>query len=152
MLILAKAKPNEAEPFVRAYDMWDYQGPPVPVHQDCMREAFAKYLVPHRDARECTGVNWPAAYENLWKAIAPKTDDAERVKLLSSFLKNWYGQMSSEMAAETGTHKQKNPNYVGYWCLEAAAASVMAGIDDSSFRNHRYYPADWADWARAQKE
>jgi len=28
----------------------------------------------------------------------------------------------------------------------------MAGIDDSGFHDHRFYPADFADWARARKD
>jgi hypothetical protein len=32
--------------------------------------------------------------------------------------------------------------YSGYWCFEAAAVVKLLGIDDSSFRDNEYYPAD----------
>jgi len=41
--------------------------------------------------------------------------------------------------------------YVGYWCIEAAAAAVTWDIDDTASRDHPHYPEDWADWARKHK-
>ena len=151
ILVLSGTPRDEAARFVEVYDMWDYQGPPVPGHRDRICEAMASYLFPDRAGREATGVNWPEAYGDLWTALAPDTAKADRARHLNDFLEKWYDVMSPQMAAQTGTDKQKNPNYVGYWCLEAAAASVMAGIDDSGFHDHRFYPADCADWARARK-
>lgn len=152
LLILCNPPTAKAERFVDAYEMWDFTTPPAPGHIDRICEAMASYLVPERTSQEADGVNWADAYGELWLAIAPETSAASRVEHLTSFLDEWYDKMASEMAAQTGTHKQKDPNYVGYWCLEAAAASVMVDIDDTSFRDHAYYPAEWADWARSARD
>ena len=150
-IILSAPKPDKAAAAVKAYEVYDYTGPPVPGQVDRIWEAMADYLVPGREGFAASGINWPDAYNDLWLAIAKETPDEERPRRLSDFLNGWYDKMASEMAAETNTIKQKAPNYVGYWCLEAAAASVMAGIDDASFRDHEHYPANWADWARGAR-
>ncbi|WP_018969676.1 PoNe immunity protein domain-containing protein [Rubritalea marina] len=46
-----------------------------------------------------------------------------------------------------GTHK--GPGYSGYWCYEAAAVTCILGLDDSFYRDHKYYPKDLVDYYRA---
>ncbi len=48
-----------------------------------------------------------------------------------------------------GNHK--GPGYSGYWCYEAAAVTCILGLDDSSYRDHKYYPKDLVDYYRANQ-
>lgn len=151
-LILSRPTQSETVRFLGAYDSWDFQAPPDPGHRDAICEEMAKYLVPEGERPKASGVNWPEAYGALWKAIDPEADDFTRAHYVKEFLTDWYKHMASELAAETELH---GPNvtdglYVGYWCLEAAAATVMLNVDDTSFRDHEHYPADLADWARTR--
>lgn len=148
LLVLCRPSHDEAAAFGRSYDLWDYRQAPVSGQRDRICEAMLEYLGLGAGRAPATGVNWPEAYLPLWQAIDPATPDTKRVGHLVRFLEGWYPVMAAEMAAQTETHSQKNPNYVGYWCLEAAAAVVICGIDDSTFRDHPHYPADFADWAR----
>ncbi|WP_418636413.1 PoNe immunity protein domain-containing protein [Winogradskyella sp.] len=54
--------------------------------------------------------------------------------------KKWYNSLKG-----TGYYDQhNNPNntYSGYWCFVAAAIAKIKGLDDSSFRDNKYYPKD----------
>ena len=42
--------------------------------------------------------------------------------------------------------------FIGYWCYEAAALSVIYNIDDSQLRNHKFYPTDLVDYARSIRD
>ena len=148
LLVLSNPSLEEAGAFVKTFDLWDYREAPVSGKRDLICEAMIDYLGLGEGREPGTGVNWPEAYQPLWETIAPETPEEERAARLSSFLEGWYDVMAPEAAAQTGTHKQKDPTYVGYWCLEAAAAAVMRDIHDSSFRDHPHYPADFADWVR----
>lgn len=148
LLVLSRPSRKEAASFVKTYDLWGYPEEPAWKHRDRICEAMVDYLGLGQDREPATGVNWPEAYLPLWQAIDPETPEGDRTGHMTRFLDGWYDEMASEMAAQAETHKQKNPNYVGYWCLEAAAGVVMRNIDDSSFRDHPHYPADFADWAR----
>ncbi|HSI57000.1 MAG TPA: PoNe immunity protein domain-containing protein, partial [Ideonella sp.] len=47
------------------------------------------------------------------------------------------------------SHTQgREHSYLGYWSFEAAAVSIVLGIDDSSYRDKDFYPRDLADFAR----
>ncbi|RNC86850.1 MAG: DUF1911 domain-containing protein [Winogradskyella sp.] len=39
-------------------------------------------------------------------------------------------------------HAKSNGNYVGYWCFVVAAIVKIKDLDDSSFKNSKYYPKD----------
>lgn len=60
---------------------------------------------------------------------------------LKSFLeKDWYPSMHDTPIYNQ--HNVKNGNYVGYWCFVAAAIVKIKKLDDSSFRDNKYYPKD----------
>ena len=46
-------------------------------------------------------------------------------------------------------NEQEGGAYVGYWAIEAAAATFLLGLDDSSYRDHLLYPKDLIDFARS---
>lgn len=151
LLVLSNASRDQSNRFVRAYDRWDYQGLPVPGHRDSIFEAYARRLTGDDRRAAATGVNWPEAYQALSSAI--HVHGKERAEALGEFVQRWYRVMASEVTANTellGPNVTPN-QYVGYWCIEAAAASVLFDIDDSTVRDHEHYPTDWADWARSQR-
>ena len=41
-----------------------------------------------------------------------------------------------------GLHKNVHDLYVGYWCFIAAAIVKIKDLDDSTFRDNKYYPKD----------
>lgn len=150
-MVLSGVTTEQAQAYFNAFDKFDpdqdgYGG------YDKISAMFRQYLgcpLP----KPATKLHWPEAYQSLWDAIDPSEPDFARGRHIKVFLDKWYSEMAAEMAAETD---RRNPtttpnSYVGYWCVEAAAAVVMMDIDDSGFRDHPHYPKDWADWARTQK-
>ncbi|MBF4636310.1 DUF1911 domain-containing protein [Agreia pratensis] len=84
---------------------------------------------------------WPRPYARLLAVF--QAEESKRPKLMSAFLKVWYQQNkrvmwwnSHERIAAGGL------SYGGYWCFEAAAVVKLLDIDDSSFRDNEFYPAD----------
>lgn len=66
---------------------------------------------------------------------------AQQAELMNKFMDAWYPACVKQGFYET--HKiTNNFGYAGYWCFEAALVVNVFNIDDSGFRDHRYYPAD----------
>lgn len=151
VLVLCKASVKQISAYFAAFDKFDLEKDNYGGYDKiwaCYRNYFQ---IPLKE--QPAQVHWPKAFSNLWLAIDPEEPDFARPHMIKKFLEVWYKEMSSQMAAETdrpGTEQFPN-SYVGYWCIEAAAAVVMMDIDDSSFRDHPHYPKDWADWARQKR-
>jgi len=67
--------------------------------------------------------------------------------MMAEYLKAWYGM--SEDEPYFGNNR-KGSQFFGYWSFEAAAISVILGIDDTSYRDDIFYPRELADFARSQ--
>lgn len=77
-------------------------------------------------------------YKNLREA-AIGSDLSEAAKYVGEFLeKNFYHKYTGFY----DFHKSKIDLYYGYWSFESAAVVKIMGLDDSSFRDHEYYPKD----------
>ncbi|MBH1664869.1 PoNe immunity protein domain-containing protein [Stenotrophomonas maltophilia] len=76
-------------------------------------------------------------YLPLMDAIASPSD---RPGLVKKFLDGWYA--GSRNVYWHGNHRDDDSGYMGYWAFEAALVVMLFDIDDSSFRDHEYYPAD----------
>ncbi len=62
-------------------------------------------------------------------------------KKLKDFLENnWFNSLKNESVF--GLHTNPNNTYAGYWCFIAAAIVKIKSLDDSSFRDNKYYPKD----------
>ncbi|WP_179397133.1 PoNe immunity protein domain-containing protein [Marinobacter sp. ANT_B65] len=89
--------------------------------------------------------NRPVADKLLYKKhYAPllKVLDAEpsdRPALMKNFLDGWYKNRKDRPGYDA--HTRDNDGYYGYWCYEAALVTRLFDIDDSCYRDHRYYPA-----------
>jgi Domain of unknown function (DUF1911) len=151
LLVLAQASALEVKAFKKTHDAFDGHASKRGKPRDTIVETFVASLLPGSGPSASSTVVWPGAYTSLWRAIAPDTEDAERVSWMQKFVQHWYRRMKPEAAAQSGRLEAGSTAYVGYWCIEAAAGVIVANIDDRSFRDHPHYPAAWADWARAVK-
>jgi len=84
-------------------------------------------------------VRYPLAYELLGTIIMEGNKD-KQLELLKQYLDQWYH--NSDDTAWHDSHKSKHNTYNGYWSFEAAALAKALGLDDSSFKDHQYYPYD----------
>lgn len=84
---------------------------------------------------------FPKPFQTLYDATM--ATDAEKPRLIKTFLNDWYAAMGKLGVYWHDNHKgPEGGGFFGYWCLEAAAVVKLFGIDDSEFRNARYYPKD----------
>ena len=77
--------------------------------------------------------------------IMNSDDKAFQAKKLKNYLDQWPKKLG--IRAPDGIRPlHETPTYDGYWCYEAAAVVIVCGIDDESFRDHEFYPADLMSW------
>jgi hypothetical protein len=82
----------------------------------------------------------PEIFKTLREAVA-EPDKAEASRLVEVFVRReWYKKHTG--AGWHGSHKSAFDAYSGYWCFEAAAVVKIRGLDDSAFRDWKYYPKD----------
>ncbi len=75
------------------------------------------------------------------KTIIKETDKNTAEKELKYFLENeWYASFKGTPLYDL--HNNRHNIYAGYWCFVAAAIVKIKGLDDSSFRDNKYYPKD----------
>ncbi len=140
LLVLSRGSAAEAQAFADAYRRCT--APSLVV--DALLAHLGAAVSP-----PATAISWPGAYQPLWRCLAPdrSRDDADRVALLQYFLAYWHRRMRHSFIAPSWG-SVNNRSYVGHWSLEAAATAIVAGVDDSAFRDHPHYPSDFADAAR----
>jgi len=72
-------------------------------------------------------------------------DKEGKQDFIATYLKrSWYNSWRSEYW--WGFHSRRPSRYFGYWAWEFGALVKAWGLDDSSFRGNRYYPADMAHY------
>jgi Domain of unknown function (DUF1911) len=80
-------------------------------------------------------------YARLQKVFEAAPD--KRPALMAAFLDTWYrGNKGTYWWDGHAIIDRGGLAYSGYWCFEAAAVVKLLDIDDSSFRDNEYYPAD----------
>ncbi|MGB3465892.1 MAG: PoNe immunity protein domain-containing protein [Cyclobacteriaceae bacterium] len=121
--------------------------------RDNLYEYIIKFKIDYREQsveesyKEFYGV--PNTFSLLRKAININQRKIS-TELIKDFLENeWYQNHRKMEAGWVDSHKSKHNTYYGYWCFEAAAVTCIKGLDDSSYRDHPYYPKDLADYYRA---
>ncbi len=70
---------------------------------------------------------------------------ADRPQMMARYLAEWY---QSSRREDFFDRHEKGYDFVGYWSWEAAAITLVLGIDDTSYRDMPYYPKDIVDFAR----
>lgn len=67
-----------------------------------------------------------------------------RAQLMSEYLDEWYH--ASRRESYYDSHK-RGDQFKGYWAWEAAAITYLLDIDDSTYRDAKFYPADLVTFA-----
>ena len=83
-------------------------------------------------------------YRNTIKIFDAPPD--QRPALMKRYLEKWYE--ASRRECFHGTHKG-SAVFLGYWSFESGAITYLLDIDDSSYRDHEFYPRDMVDYARS---
>jgi len=74
----------------------------------------------------------------------------QRASLMAEYLADWYHASRREPYHDQHKHGENGGyNFRGYWSWEAAAITYLLDIDDSSYRDAQFYPADLVAFARA---
>ena len=91
-------------------------------------------------------------YRKLFKVFNAQPE--KRPALMLQYLEDWYEASRREPYYEQHPRADIDEGYLyyGYWSWEAAAVTWLLGIDDTSYREHQFYPKDLVDFARAQNE
>jgi Domain of unknown function (DUF1911)/Domain of unknown function (DUF1910) len=92
---------------------------------------------------------YPKAFETLYPVFdAPAS---QRSSIIKQHLSTWYAKVARK-ASWYNTHKPGNGvAFFGYWSFEAAAITFLLNIDDTDYRDMKYYPKDLVDYARNKK-
>lgn len=124
----------------RVAALWDYENDDM----DGLLERLVAPYVPGRGTPpdKCTR---HLPYFKTIKIFAAAPE--QRPALMAKYLDEWYKASRREPYYESHT-KGRDHNYKGYWSFEAAAISVLLEIDDSSYRDKPFYPAELADYGR----
>jgi hypothetical protein len=82
----------------------------------------------------------PKVFASLREALKI-TDKETAQRIIGKFItKEWYP--NHREYGWYNSHKSKFDSYFGYWSFETAAVVKIMGLDDGSFRDCQYYPAD----------
>jgi len=72
-----------------------------------------------------------------------ESDKNAAVQRLKKYLeKEWLNMRKDGMMHNKSHLKEKTFEYLGYWCIEAAALVIMLGLDDTTLKDCAYYPSD----------
>jgi len=87
-------------------------------------------------------------YADLLRAT--ETQGEAQQQAMTDYLKRWYRGMKDCYWYDD--HKHLDAGFFGYWSFEAGLVTYLWNIDDSSYRDMRFYPKDLVDFARQQHE
>lgn len=120
------------------------------IDRDRVRNSLYEYIIrakmPDREAIK------GGDYEKVWRLFAKlrhaiiEPDKAEATRLVKYFVtRDWYKEHRS--SGWYNEHLSPHNIYTGYWSYETAAVVKIMGLDDRSFRDCKYYPADLVHYA-----
>jgi len=112
---------------------------------DGMLERLLSYYVPGRDTSITTCTRHLPYFKTL-KVFNASTE--ARPGLMAEYLEVWYEASRRESYYDSHT---RDTSFKGYWSWEAAAITFLLDIDDTSYRNAEFYPAELVDFARRAK-
>lgn len=78
----------------------------------------------------------------------------KRPVMMLQYLEDWYEASRREPYYEQHPENdlRSGRSYYGYWSWESAAVTWLLNIDDSTYRDHQFYPKDLVDFAKTQSE
>ncbi|GHA82305.1 hypothetical protein GCM10007067_20320 [Lysobacter bugurensis] len=109
--------------------------------QDALLEDLVAPYLPGRPGSKVYTRQLP--YRKTRKIFDAKPE--QRPALMAKYLDEWYDASRREPYYD----RHKSSYFPGYWSLEAAAITFILGIDDSSYRDKKFYPKDLVDYARS---
>jgi hypothetical protein len=121
--------------------LWDYENDEL----DGLLERLVAPFAPGRATPPDTCTRH-LPYFKLLKVFA--AEPHKRPDLMARYMDGWYTASRREPYYESHT-KGRDHSFLGYWAFEAAAVTYLLDIDDSSYRNHEFYPRDLIDFARS---
>ena len=129
-VIAVGGTPDDVKRTLKAFD---YAG------QDILLDKIAVLL---GDTAREQNMATKLVFSKMYKPLLSVMDAPEdkRPALMKKFVEGWYASMKP--AAWHNNDKGGEGAYYGYWCFEAALVAKLLNIDDSSFRDNVYYPAD----------
>jgi hypothetical protein len=92
----------------------------------------------------------PKVFNTLRTAIQEQDKKIIQEKIKVFIRKEWLANHRS--CFWSSSHKSSNLIYQGYWCYEAAAITCILDLDDSSYRDWKYYPKDIVDFYRSKTD
>ena len=114
----------------------------IPSGKNQLVDILLSHYLPDRKISEV--LREKGKYKQLIEILESK-DKAFQAKKLKNYLDQWPKKLG--IRAPDGIRPlHETPTYDGYWCYEAAAVVIVCGIDDESFRDHEFYPADLMSW------
>lgn len=116
-------------------------------HQkDGLVERLLGFAINDRDAAysKCTR-NLP--YAKTLKIFAAEKNN--RPALMKDYLDEWYSASRREPYYDS---HQRDTSFSGYWSWEAAAITCVLDIDDSSYCDAKFYPADLVAFFRLEQK
>lgn len=104
------------------------------IEKDRLLKYIANYIQ-GKDAKWDNSVQLRSEFTALDKVFTASDKEAALLEYLDGWYKNyteysWYD-----------SHKSNTDTYSGYWSFEAAAISIILGLDESKLRESVYYPS-----------
>jgi hypothetical protein len=90
-----------------------------------------------------------ASFDRLYDAL--DADALARERCIREYLDVWYRVKMEGLLMKDKHLVEGRPDYVGYWCFEAAGVVAALDIDDRTFADHPHYPRDLVAFYRAGK-
>ncbi len=116
----------------------------IPSGKDQLVDRLLCHYQPERKINE--ELKEKGKYKQLIE-ILDSSDKAFQAKKLKTYLDQWPKKLG--IRAPDGIRPlHETPTYDGYWCYEAAAVVIVADIDDESFKDHEFYPAELMSWRK----
>ncbi|WP_117311927.1 PoNe immunity protein domain-containing protein [Stenotrophomonas sp. G4] len=132
---------GNANDLPRVMAFLDYVNAELGIHDGLLERLVAPWA-PGRPIPDTATRHLP--YRKLFKVFDATPD--KRPALMAPYLDEWYHASRREPYIDQ--HGEGDISFYGYWSWEAAATTIVLGIDDSSYRDMAFYPKDLADYAR----
>ena len=134
---------GHADQMPRVMRFLDYGNAQMQVYDGLLERLVAPFVPGRVEPPDTCTRHLP--YRKLFKVFAAAPD--QRPALMVKYLGEWYEASRREPYFER--HLDGGYGFRGYWSWEAAATVWVLNIDDSSFRDMRFYPRDLVDFARS---
>ena len=109
--------------------------------KDCLIENLLSYRLDDRAVDSTTSLFLPS--EKYLSALTlSNTDKQQAAQQVRSYLEEDWLDSLRWLTAEQEVPQESKVNYFGYWDYVGAAITKLCDLDDSSYRDSPYYPAD----------